>query len=51
MLNECGFITGAGRSMNCAKNSVLDLLHLFCCLLRQCQESIPCPSFSQAFGA
>jgi len=28
--------------MNCSKNSVLDLLHLFCCLLRQCPESTPC---------
>ena len=25
------------------KNSVLDLLCLFCCLLKQCPESTPCP--------
>jgi len=25
------------------KNSILDLLHLFCCLHRQCPESTPIP--------
>ena len=31
--------------MNCSKTSVMDILHLFCCLLRQCPESTPmaCP--------
>jgi len=29
--------------MNCSRNSVFDLPHLFCCLLRQCPEAIPCP--------
>jgi len=29
LLNECGIITDAERSMNCSKNSVSDLLHLF----------------------
>jgi len=26
--------------MNCSRNSVFDLPHLFCCLLRECPESI-----------
>jgi len=29
LLNECGIITDAERSMNCSKSSVSDLLHLF----------------------
>ena len=38
--------------MNCSRNSVFDLTHLFCCLLRQCPESIPMPpSLSQSLGA
>ena len=47
LLNECGFITDTGRSMNCSINSVFDFPHLFCCLLRQCPESIPVPRGGQ----
>jgi len=41
--NECGFITDRERSMNCSRNSVFDLPHLVCCLLRECPESVPMP--------
>jgi len=42
-MNVVFMITDAERSMNFLKNSVLDLLHLFCCLLRQCPQSTPMP--------
>jgi len=45
LLNEYGFITDEERSMNCLKNSFVDLLHLFCCLLKQCPESNRMPHY------
>jgi len=31
------------RDQYTVQKFVLDLLQLFCCLLRQCPESTPCP--------
>ena len=45
LLNECGFITDTERSMNCSRNSVYDLPHLFCCLgySGSARNLSPCP--------
>jgi len=29
--------------MNCSRNSIFELPHFFCCLLRQCPESTTMP--------
>jgi len=41
LLNKCGFVIDAERSMNCA-SFALDS-HLLCCFLRHCPKSTPMP--------
>jgi len=43
LLNECGFITDAERSINCSKNSVVDLPHLFVAYSGSSQKLSPWP--------
>jgi len=49
----CWKINELLRNFRECATSVLDLLHLFCCLLRQCHNLSLChaPPLSQAFGA
>jgi len=52
LLNECGFVTDAERSITCSKTSVFDLTESVLLLTQAVPRIYPnAPLLSQAFGA